>query len=154
MCCNIFCRSNEVFEVAEHSAALTPAGSGGDWALQGERHRKVLFAPVSFWCGNSCTQTPGSAHFGCLGSARWRWHMGCTSDPSTLSWHCTGVLLKRAKLLLVLLAKAGSSVRGWINQCHTCRWHRSSSTKAAEGAALLLLGKTNRHSKGCEWLST
>lgn len=142
MCCNIFRRSNEVFEVAEQQCSshtscvwwgLSTAGAEGqedDVCSQFPVLRALLHS-----------QTPWSAHLGSLGSVRWKWHIRCRSDPSTLSWRCASVLLRRAKLLLVLLAKAGSSRSGWINQCHTCRWHRNKFLQSSRGSCTAAPGE-------------
>lgn len=40
MCCNIFCKSNGVFEIAEHCKAIIPARYCGEWPQQGKRERE------------------------------------------------------------------------------------------------------------------
>lgn len=149
MFCNIFCRSNEVFEVAEHSAALTPAG---DWALQEERDRKVLIAPVSLWCGNNQTLI---------------WTFG-------VSWLCQMEVAHQVQLpaehpelalCALCLGEQSCCSSSWPNLGALCVAKSisvtladgtgTSNTKAAEGAALLLLGKINRDSKAAsDWAHT
>lgn len=157
MRCNIFCKSNEVFEIANHSTAVTAVWYGGEWPLRaGERERKVAFALICLGYGNNC------AHRLCDLDILFLFTLadGTSTSGAIQSWEpCAGdyasVLLMKGELLLALLAQTMKH-KQWLNKSasHVQIVSREKQVIPRQLRQLYcwFLGRLNGDSKHCKLL--